>query len=43
MRRSPRFWIPAFAGMTEGIYPGMPHTVNDDEIKHARRLALGVG
>ena len=29
--------------VVERIYPGMPHTVNDDELEHARRLAAGVG
>lgn len=29
--------------VTERIYPGMPHTVNDDELEHARRLASAVG
>ena len=31
------------ADVVERIYPGMPHTVNDDEIEHARRLAMAVG
>ena len=31
------------AEVTERIYPGMPHTVNDDELTHARRLAAAVG
>ena len=31
------------AEVTERIYPGMPHTVIDDEIEHTRRLAAAVG
>ncbi len=31
------------ARVTERIYPGMPHTVNDDELQHARRLITAVG
>ena len=29
--------------VVERIYPDMPHTVNDDEMEHARRLAEAVG
>ena len=31
------------ASVTERIYPGMPHTVNEDELQHARRLITAVG
>jgi hypothetical protein len=31
------------AEATERIYPGMGHTINDDEIAHARRLLRGIG
>ena len=31
------------ASVTERIYPGMPHTVNNDELEHARRLVAAVG
>jgi phospholipase/carboxylesterase len=31
------------ADVTERIYPGMGHTINDDEIAHARRLLRGIG
>ncbi len=30
------------ADVMERIYPGMPHTVNDDELEHARRLVAAV-
>ncbi len=30
------------ADVTERIYPGLPHTVNDDELEHARRLVTAV-
>jgi predicted esterase len=30
------------AEVTERIYPGMGHTINDDEIAHVRRLLKGV-
>jgi phospholipase/carboxylesterase len=29
--------------VTERIYPGMPHTVNDDEVAHVSRLLAGIG
>jgi phospholipase/carboxylesterase len=31
------------AEVTERIYPGMGHTINDDEIAHARRLLRRIG
>jgi predicted esterase len=30
------------ASVTERIYPGMPHTINDDEIAHAQKILDGV-
>ena len=30
------------AAVTERIYPGMGHLVNDDEIDHARRIVAAV-
>jgi phospholipase/carboxylesterase len=31
------------AEVTERIYPGLGHTINDDEIGHVRRLLTGMG
>jgi phospholipase/carboxylesterase len=28
--------------VTERIYPGMAHTVNDDEVRHVRGLLAGL-
>ena len=28
--------------VTERIYPGMGHTINDDEVKHVRGILAGL-
>jgi phospholipase/carboxylesterase len=28
--------------LTERIYPGMGHTINDDEVKHVRSILAGL-
>ena len=43
VRRSAEVLRAMDAEVTQRLYPGMGHTVNDDEIAHVRRLLAGIG
>jgi phospholipase/carboxylesterase len=42
VRESEEAYVRAGAHVTSIIYPGMPHTVNEDELQHVRRIFEGM-